>query len=500
MEVLKAGFPFVTVSMAVPALASILVFLLPERFTKFIASTASLTVFLLSLVVLYLFDYSRSETVQFYEEYFILEELNVKLSLGLDGLSLLMFFLTTLVSLVAVIWSVKDRQINTRLKEYFTVFLLTESFLIGVFASFDLIVFYAFYELTLIPMLFAIGVWGYKLRLYSAYKFFIYIFVSSLFLLLGIAAVATQHYLNFGSFSFSYFDLLKNSYPSGLEIFLFLLFFIAFAVKTPVVPFHTWLPDAHGEAPTAGSVVLAAVLLKMGTYALLRFNLGLFPEATLKLMPFLVALGLITIIYASWMTIVQNNVKRFVAYSSVSHMGFVVTAMFLLNHEGLRASVIEMFAHGMTSASLFMIAGFIYNRLHTFNMESLRGSVRFMPLFAVITASTAFAAMGLPGGSSFWGKFLTMLSAKEYSYLLALLVLIGGFFSAAYLLYLLKTLFLDVREEGILIHFQDIRGFKFAAFLLLLLPILAVGFLPHLFFAMFDGSINFILKHLVGLE
>jgi len=159
-----------------------------------------------------------------------------------------------------------------------------------------------------------------------------------------------------------------------------------------------------------------------------------------------------------------------------------------------------MFAHGMTSASLFMIAGFIYNRLHTFNMESLRGSVRFMPLFAVITASTAFAAMGLPGGSSFWGKFLTMLSAKEYSYVLALLVLVGGFFSAAYLLYLLKTLFLDVREESILIHFQDIRGFKFAAFLLLLLPILAVGFLPHLFFAMFDGSINFILKHLVGLE
>jgi len=500
MEVLKAGFPFITVSMAVPVLASLLIFLLPDRFTKPVASVASFAVFLLSLVVLYLFDYSRSETVQFYEEYAILEELNVKLSLGLDGLSLLMFFLTTLISLVAVIWSVKDRQINTRLKEYFTVFLLTESFLIGVFASFDLIVFYAFYELTLIPMLFAIGVWGYKLRLYSAYKFFIYIFASSLFLLLGIAAVATQHYLNFGKFSFSYFDLLKNSYPSGLEIFLFMLFFIAFAVKTPVVPFHTWLPDAHGEAPTAGSVVLAAVLLKMGTYALLRFNLGLFPEATLKLMPFLVAVGLITIIYASWMTIVQNNVKRFVAYSSVSHMGFIITAMFLLNHEGLRASVLEMFAHGMTSASLFMIAGFIYNRLHTFNMESLRGSVRFMPLFAVITASTAFAAMGLPGGSSFWGKFLTMLSAKEYSYVLALLVLVGGFFSAAYLLYLLKTLFLDVREESILIHFQDIRGFKFAAFLLLLLPILAVGFLPHLFFAMFDGSINFILKHLVGLE
>jgi len=488
MELIGAGFPFITASLLIPVLFSLLILLLSERFAKMLAVVGSGA-------------YSRSEAVQFYEEYTILEDLNVRLSLGLDGLSLLMYFLTTLISLVAVIWSVKDRQINTRLREYFIAFLLTESFLIGVFTSFNLIVFYAFYELTLIPMLFAIGVWGYKLRLYSAYKFFIYIFVSSLFLLLGIAAVAVQHFVSHGRYSFSYFDdVLGNSYSLSLEIFLFLLFFIAFAVKTPIVPFHTWLPDAHGEAPTAGSVVLAAVLLKMGTYALLRFNLGLFPEATLKLMPFLVALGLITIIYASWMTIVQNNVKRFVAYSSVSHMGFVVTAMFLLNHEGLRASVIEMFAHGMTSASLFMIAGFIYNRLHTFNMDSLRGSVRFMPLFAVITASTAFAAMGLPGGSSFWGKFLTMLSAKEYSYALALLVLVGGFFSAAYLLYFLKTLFLDVREESVLIHFQDIRGFKFAAFLLLLLPILAVGFLPHLFFAMFDGSVTFILKNLVGLE
>ncbi len=500
MEVVETSFPFITLSMVIPVLFSLLVLVSPERFSRHLAVAGTGAVFLISLCVLYLFDYGRGHAVQFYEEYTILEELNVKLSLGLDGLSLLMYFLTTLVSLVAVVWSIRDRQINTRLREYFTAFLLTESFLVGVFASFDLLVFYAFYELTLIPMLFAIGVWGYKLRLYSAYKFFIYIFVSSLFLLLGIAALSVQHYLTYGSYSFSYFDLLRNSYDPGLEIFLFLLFFIAFAVKTPIVPFHTWLPDAHGEAPTAGSVVLAAVLLKMGTYALIRFNIGLFPDATLKLMPYLVAIGILTIIYASWMTIVQNNVKRFVAYSSVSHMGFVVTAMFLLNHEGLRASIIEMFAHGMTSASLFMIAGFIYNRLHTFNMDSLRGSVRFMPLFAVITASTAFAAMGLPGGSSFWGKFLTMLSAKEYSYVLALLVLVGGFFSAAYLLYLLKTLFLDVREESVLIHFQDIRGFKFTAFLLLLLPILAVGFLPHIFFAMFDSSIAFILKHLLKLE
>ena len=500
MEVVRGDFPFVSLSIILPAVSALLVILLKERYAKAISVVGAGLTFLLSLVVLYLFDYSKSSAVQFYEEYSILKEFNVKLALGLDGLSLIMYFLTTLVSLVAILWSVRDNQISTRLKEYYVAFLLSESFLVGVFASFDLIVFYVFYELTLIPMLFAIGIWGYKLRLYSAYKFFIYIFVSSLFLLLGIASVSAQHYFQKGSFSFSYFDLLKLSYPDGLGIFFFLLFFIAFAVKTPLVPFHTWLPDAHGEAPTAGSVVLAAILLKMGTYALLRFNVGLFPDATLKLMPFMVAIGIITIIYASWMTIVQNNIKRFVAYSSVSHMGFIVTAMFLLNHEGLRASVIEMFAHGMTSASLFMMAGFIYNRLHTFNMNSLRGSVKFMPLFAVIVAVTAFAAMGLPGGSSFWGKFLTILSAREYSYTLALLVLVGGFFSAAYVLYMLKTLFLDVKEESILIHFKDIRGVMLLSFLFLIVPILLIGFFPHLFFSMFDGSIGYILRHILRLE
>ncbi len=499
MEIIEAPFPFVTLSIAVPALFALGVLYLSQKHVKILGVLGSLITFFISLIVLYLFDYSRAGSVQFYEEYLILEELGVKLSLGIDGLSLIMYLLTTLVSLVAILWSIRDHQISTRLREYFFAFLLSESFLIGVFTSFDLIVFFVFYELTLLPMFFAIGIWGYKLRLYSAYKFFIYIFVSSLFLLLGVATAVVLNYQKTGSFSFSYFDLLKADFSGTAGLLLFVLFFIAFAVKTPLVPFHTWLPDAHGEAPTAGSVVLAAILLKMGTYALVRFNIGLFPEATLKLMPYLVSIGIITILYASWMTIVQNNVKRFVAYSSVSHMGFIVTAMFLLNREGMKASVIEMFAHGMTSASLFMIAGFIYNRLHTFNMNSLRGSVKFMPLFAVIVALTAFASMGLPGGSSFWGKFLTVLSAKEYGTKLALLVLGGAFFSAAYVLYMLKTLFLDVREESILIHFTDIRGYKLLSFLLLLIPILLIGFFPHLFFGMFVEATDLILKRFINL-
>ena len=488
------GFPLISTSMILPVLGTLLLFLLSERYAKWIASATSFVVFILSLLSLPYFDFSNAQKVQFQEFYPLIPELNLNLHLGFDGLSYLMYILTTLVSLSAILWSTRDHQVSHREKEYYAWFLLTETFLIGVFASLDLVVFYVFYELTLVPMFFVIGIWGYKLRLYSAYKFFIYIFVSSLFLLLGIVSLAVAHYKQFGKFSFYYFDLLQNTYSLGFEVFMFLLFFIAFAVKTPIVPFHTWLPDAHGEAPTAGSVVLAAVLLKMGTYALLRFNIGLFPTASVFLMPLMVLWGVFTILFASWFTISQSNVKRFVAYSSISHMGFVVAGMFLLNAQGLKASITEMFAHGLTSSALFMMAGFIYNRLHSFNMQALRGSIKFMPLFALLVAITSFSAMGLPGGSSFWGKFLTVVGAREYTTQLALLVLAGAFFSAVYVLYLLKTLYLDTKEESRLVHFTDIRGFKLLAYLLVVIPMFMVGFLPFLFFAFYDPYINSLLE------
>ncbi len=498
IEAIIYNIPYISISMLIPVIFSLLIAFTKEAYTKHLALISVSANFLLSLYMAILFDTSNSQSLYFYESYTIIDELNISLTLGLDGLSMLMFLLTTLVSLVAVVWSLRDKQINLRLKEYYIAFLLTESFLIGVFASWDLIAFYVFYELTLVPMFFVIGIWGYKLRLYSAYKFFIYIFVSSLFLLAGIVSTASQHYKKFGEFSFNYFDLLNNEYSLPFEIFLFFLFFIAFAVKTPIVPFHTWLPDAHGEAPTAGSVVLAAILLKMGTYALLRFNIGLFPEASKFLFPYLAILGIISIAYASWMTIVQKNIKRFVAYSSVSHMGFVVASMFFLNKIGFKASVIEMFAHGLTSASLFMIAGFVYNRLHTFNMDNLKGSVKFMPLFAIIVAITGFASMGLPGGSSFWGKFLTLMSAREHGMELAMGVLVGGFFSAVYVLYMLKTLFLDVKEESVLIHFKDVRGAKLLAFIGVIIPIFMVGFLPFIFFGFYERFLDFFTSNILN--
>lgn len=491
------GFPLISISMILPLIGSFMILFAREALSRWIAVAFSGFVFLLSLISLFFFDFSTAHKVQFEEKYSLIPELNLNLHLGFDGLSYLMYILTTLTSLSAILWSTRDHQISHRLKEYFVWFLLTESFLVGVFASLDLMVFYVFYELTLVPMFFVIGIWGYKLRMYSAYKFFIYIFVSSLFLLLGIVSIAVQHYKQFGKFSFNYFDLINNRYSLEFELFMFLLFLIAFAVKTPIVPFHTWLPDAHGEAPTAGSVVLAAILLKMGTYALLRFNIGLFPEASVFLMPLMVLWGIFAIVFASWFTISQSNVKRFVAYSSVSHMGFVVAGMFLLNAEGLRASITEMFAHGLTSSALFMMAGFIYNRLHSFNMQALKGSIKFMPLFAVLVAITGFSSMGLPGGSSFWGKFLTIVGAREYSLILAFLVIVGAFFSAVYVLYLLKTLYLDTKEESRLVHFTDIRGYKLLAYLLVVVPMLMVGFLPFLFFAFYDPYIDHLLKAII---
>ncbi|MCS6875863.1 MAG: NuoM family protein [Aquificaceae bacterium] len=491
------GFPFASVSMLLPLVGSLIILFLREELSKWVASVVSFLVFVLSLLSLLFFDFSRAHRVQFEERYTLVPELGLSFHLGFDGLSYVMYILTTLVSLSAILWSTRDHQISHRLKEYYIWFLLTETFLIGVFASLDLMVFYVFYELTLVPMFFVIGIWGYKLRMYSAYKFFIYIFVSSLFLLLGIVSIAVVHYRQFGNFSFNYFDLINNQYSLEFEVLMFLFFLIAFAVKTPIVPFHTWLPDAHGEAPTAGSVVLAAILLKMGTYALLRFNIGLFPEASVFLMPIMVLWGILTIVFASWFTISQSNVKRFVAYSSVSHMGFVVAGMFLLNVEGLRASITEMFAHGLTSSALFMMAGFIYNRLHSFNMQALRGSIKFMPVFAILVAITGFSSMGLPGGSSFWGKFLTIVGAREYTLLLAFLVVVGAFFSAVYVLYLLKTLYLDAKEESRLIHFTDLRGFKLTAFLLMVVPMLMVGFLPFLFFAFYDPYIQNFLQYLI---
>jgi len=498
MEYITNGSGLISISMLVPIATTILIVFLPEKFTKPIAFIGSLITFLISLYTLKFLDFSHLSNIYLYENYSIIKELGISYAVGVDGLSEVFYILSTFISFLAIAWSVKDIQIKNRLKEYYSMFLLTTTFLIGVFTAWDLILFYIFYELTLVPMIFVIGVWGYKLRLYSAYKFFIYIFISSLFLLFGIMILSADSFKQTGHFSAFYPTLIHLHLPLNEQIFLFLLFFIAFAVKTPLVPFHTWLPDAHGEAPTAGSVVLAAILLKMGSYAFLRFNIGLFPDASKDLWLVMVFIGILTIIYASWMTIAQNNIKRFVAYSSVSHMGFIVAAMFMLNFQGFRASVLEMVAHGFSSASLFMIAGFIYNRLHSFNTRTIAGSVRYMPIFSILVALTGFSAMGLPGGSSFWGKFLTIVSAKEHSLDLALIVIVSAFFSAIYMLYFLRNLFLEGKTEGSFLIFTDIRGIKLTVMLSLVVLMFTIGLFPFLFFNIFDASISNIL-HIVGM-
>ncbi|MDW8237438.1 MAG: NADH-quinone oxidoreductase subunit M, partial [Aquificaceae bacterium] len=445
---------------------------------------------------LFWFDFSKAESFQLIESYSIIKELGVSLRLGVDGFSYLMLILTVLTSTASILWSLGDYQVSKRQREYYFWLLMTELGLIGVFSSLDLIVFYVFYELTLVPMFFVIGIWGYSNKVYSATKFFIYIFVSSLFLLLGISALAISHLSQKGYYSFSYQELMSLRLEPGFELFVFLLFLIAFAVKTPLVPFHTWLPDAHGDAPTAGSVLLAAVLLKMGTYALLRFNVVLFPQITTAFVPIMVLWGILSITLSAWFTISQTNIKRFVAYSSISHMGFVVSAMFMLNSVGIKASITEMFAHGLTSAGFFMMAGFIYSRLSTFDLSMSKGSAIKMPVFAILVGMIAFSSMGLPGGSSFWGKFLTILSASQYTTNLAILVLIASFFSAVYVLYLVKNLYLDSKKEADL---KDITGPLLYGMALMSIPTILVGLLPSLFFVFYDSYSKYVISYLFKL-
>ncbi|MEN3034041.1 MAG: NADH-quinone oxidoreductase subunit M [Aquificaceae bacterium] len=478
-------------------LGALLSLAIKESLVKFWALFVSSLTLIIVFAGLFWFDFSRAESFQFVESYAVIKELGVSLHLGVDGFSYVMLILTALTSFASILWSFSDYQVSKRQKEYYFWLLLTELGLIGVFSSLDLIVFYVFYELTLIPMFFVIGIWGYSKRVYSATKFFIYIFVSSLFLLLGITALASYHAFQRGYYSFSYLELMNLRLEPGFELFVFLLFLIAFAVKTPLVPFHTWLPDAHGDAPTAGSVLLAAVLLKMGTYALLRFNIMLFPQVSTALVPVMVLWGILSIVFSAWFTLSQTNVKRFVAYSSISHMGFVISAMFMLNSVGIKASITEMFAHGLTSAGFFMMAGLIYSRLNTFDLSTSKGSLIKMPAFAILVGMIAFSSMGLPGGSSFWGKFLTILAARQYSTNLAILVLLAAFFSAIYVLYLVKNLYLDSKRED---NLKDVSGSTLYSMIIMSAPAIMVGLLPFLLFLFYDSYSEYVISYLLKLS
>ncbi len=499
VEFSSYSFPIITLLIILPLLAAAVLFFVNEKLSKPISIIVSGIVFILSSWMLLIYDYS-SYKIQFYEKYTWIPQFGVNYEVGVDALGLTMVWLTALSFLIAFVWSTN---INKRIKEYFVAFLVLEAACIGVFVAWDLVFFYIFWEAMLIPMFLIIGIWGYADRIFAATKFFIYTFFGSVFLLIGVVGMYVYQYYTKGILSTSYFDLVNLGLPFNWEIIFFLLLAIGFAIKVPMWPFHTWLPDAHVQAPTAGSVILAAVLLKMGTYGFVRFSLPWFPNASEYFVPVMFTLGVIAIIYTAMMAIAQTHIKRVIAYSSVSHMGFVTIGTFALNVEGVNGAIITMISHGLTSAALFLAAGFIYERAHSYEMKDLGGMAKFVPVFATIFMISAMASVGLPGLSGFVGEFLALLGTFKVSILFAALAGLSLIVGAGYTLWLYrKTMFDEELLTENKIHqwkqIKDLTTPELLSFLPLVIFMVLIGVYPTWWVNLIQKTSEAILFKIVG--
>ena len=452
-----------------------------EKKVKEIGLWVSIINFLLSLILLYSFDKTESQ-FQFIENFKLINDLGIYYYLGIDGISLSFILLTTLLIPICIITS--WNKISKNISYFIALFLIIESFLIGVFSSLDLFIFYIFFEGSLIPLFLIIGIWGGSNRVYASYKFFLFTIFGSLLMLLGILTL----YFYSGT---SQLTLLINiNIPFILQIWLFLSFFASFAIKIPMWPFHTWLPDAHVEAPTAGSVILAGIILKLGGYGFLRFSLPLFPEASEFFAPFIFILSLIAIIYISLVALAQTNIKKLIAYSSVAHMGFVTIGIFSRNLEGLQGSVFQMISHGLISAALFLSAGFLIDRMKTKNIDNFGGLWNQMPIFSVFFMVYCLGAISFPGTTGFIGEFLILLGAFKINFLIAFIAAFGVILSACYVLWLYnRVCFGNNNFRGI----SDLNAQDFLVFLIFLLLIVILGIYPNFLISFYELSTNMLI-------
>jgi NADH-quinone oxidoreductase subunit M len=413
------GIPILSFITYAPAVGALIIFFWPRatpRAARWIAVVSSAVAFVLSLLMIISFNTSLpsmqvSGKPQFSEVANWLPAVGVSYRLGVDGISALLIVLTTLLSLISVIASWDP--INKRVREYMIAMLLLETGMLGIFVSLDLFLFYIFWELMLLPMALLIGIWGSANRVYAATKFFLYTLAGSLLMLVGIVATYQAYFNETGIHTLDVLQLAKGHYGHNFQMWVFAAFFISFAIKVPMWPFHTWLPDAHVEAPTAGSVLLAGVLLKMGGYGMLRFNLPLFPDAARSWQPYIIVLSIIAIIYGALVALVQPDLKKLIAYSSVSHMGFVTLGIFAFNAQGMYGAMIVMISHGLVTGALFLIVGMIYNRGHTRLIRNFGGLATNMPVYGAFFGFFMFASIGLPGLSGFVGEFLAILGSFE---------------------------------------------------------------------------------------
>jgi NADH-quinone oxidoreductase subunit M len=483
----QIGFRALTLITFLPALGALVMVL----FMRGRASAYKATALVTSLATLLLAGYmmtqfeSGTAAFQFQENFIWIDSFGINYHLGVDGISMLLILLTAFLSVIAIVGSwnyVKDRELA-----FFASLLVLETGMIGVFAAMDLFLFYVFWEIQLIPMYFVIGIWGGERRIYAAIKFFLYTFAGSVLMLVAILGIVWWYTANVGATTFSIEALSGAGFPRNVQVWAFLAFFVAFAVKVPMFPFHTWLPDAHVEAPTAGSVILAGVLLKMGAYGMIRFCIGFFPEIAVAAIPWVMLFSVIAIVYGAMVSLVQPDMKKLVAYSSVSHMGFVTAGLFAFNMQGIQGSVLYMVNHGILTGALFQMVGFFYERTHTRQIKDYGGFARPLPVAAAFFSLFVLGSLGLPGLNGFISEFLVLVGMFQYAKIWAIIAAFGIIGSAAYLLWMYqRTMFNELGDERWL-SLRDLNAREIFTLAPLAASALFIGLYPAPFLNMIEA-------------
>ena len=482
-----AGFPILSLLTWLP-LAGGLFIMTVRGDEAVVASNArwaalwtSLIVFAISLVLWVKFDTSDAG-FQFKESVSWLPEFGVGYRMGVDGISVLFVLLSTALTPICILASWDS--VTTRVREYMLAFLVLETMMVGMFSAQDFIVFYMFFEGVLIPMFLIIGVWGGPRRVYASFKFFLYTLAGSILMLLALLAI----WYHAGTTDLAV--LMQTPFPVHMQFWLFLAFFASFAVKVPMWPVHTWLPDAHVEAPTAGSVILAGVLLKMGAYGFLRFSVPMLPQASQQFAPMMFTLGVVAVLYTSLVALAQTDMKKLIAYSSVAHMGVVVIGIFTFNAQGIQGALFQMLSHGIVSAALFLCVGVVYDRIHTRDIARYGGLAARMPAYALVFMVFTMASVGLPGTSGFVGDFLVLVGAYKVSLYLAYLGSFGMILGAAYMLYLYRRVIFGVITRDDLRGILDLSPREIAIFTPLIFLVLWMGIYPSSFTQFFDATVH----------
>ena len=483
------NFPILSTLIFLPLISSFFIFLSKESKNNnsaiYISLFSSLATFLLSLFVWYSLDPTSSD-FQFLEEKNWINNF-IKFKLGVDGISILFIVLTTLITPICIISCINS--VKVRVKEFLIAILILETFMIGVFCSLDLVVFYIFFEAGLIPMFLIIGVWGGPRRVYSAFKFFLFTLLGSVLMLVAIIAI----YWITGTTDVT--EIYKIQIPSDYQNLLWLAFFSSFAVKMPMWPVHTWLPDAHVEAPTAGSVILAAILLKMAGYGFLRFSIPMFPLASEYFMPLIYTLSIIAIIYTSLVALMQEDMKKLIAYSSVAHMGYVTLGIFTFTKQGIEGSIFQMISHGLISAALFLCVGVVYDRLHSRMISTYGGLVNHLPKYSFLFIVFALAGLGLPGTSGFLGEFLVLTGAFQKNYLVSMLATFGVVLGAAYMLWLTKRVIFGNTNNNEIKNLKDINNLEALMLITLAILVILFGFYPSPLMDTLNISVNNLINN-----